>query len=245
MYVCICLPDPVRPWFRFKTSYISLLVGFILSIIFIVTLHLSKTARESRFLYYFVIGSYAFGISLILFYLARFTGPSHGENFGDHYYLVYSYFPLIFIGIFGASALGLLLAVRSFKPTDDPKKPLYFGLLFAFLIQTLYCLLFYFLDGMSNFWSLLGIPIALLISPLLYYSLFKVHLVKERYVMREYRLCSVRLHRDFYIFLLIVALFIFWIILKKCIENKVGNQATSEVFKKIEEKAIDKVEEKV
>ena len=49
----------------------------------------------------------------------------------------------------------------------------------------------------------------------------------------------------FYIFILIVALFIFWIILKKCIEKKVGNQATSEVFKKIEEKAIDKVEEKV
>ena len=98
---------------------------------------------------------------------------------------------------------------------------------------------------MSNIWYLLGIPFALLISPLLYYSLFKVHLVKERYAMREYRLCSVRLHRDFYIFLLIVALFIFWIILKKYIENKVGNQATSEVFKKIEEKAIDKVEEKV
>ena len=134
MYVCICLPDSFRPWFEFKCSILIQIICAILCIIFMVTLHLAKSARESRFLYYFVIGGYTFGISLILFYLATFVGPSHKDNYDGHYYLVYSYFPLIFIGIFGASALGLLLAVRSFKPTDDPKKPLYFGLLFAFLI---------------------------------------------------------------------------------------------------------------
>ena len=93
----------------------------------------------------------------------------------------------------------------------------------------------------ADLWYLLDVALVLLICPLLYYTLFKFHLVKEKYVMREYRLCSVRLHRDF----MILLLFFIWLIVKKCIEKKVESQATSAILKKVENKVIDKVEEKI
>ena len=115
----------------------SVIAGAVLFVVFLITLHLSKASRESKCLYYFVIGGYTFGIALILNYLAWLIA-ANTDSWGNRtklpFLVEYNYYPLIFIGIFGASALGLLLAVRSFKPTDDPKKPLYFGLLFAFLI---------------------------------------------------------------------------------------------------------------
>ena len=93
----------------------------------------------------------------------------------------------------------------------------------------------------ADLWYLLGVALVFLICPLLYHTLFKFHLVKEKYVMREYRLCSVRLHRDF----MILLLFFIWLIVKKCIEKKVDSQATSAVLKKVENKVIDKVEEEI
>ena len=121
---------------RLFINFWSVIAGAVLFVVFLITLHLSKPSRESKCLYYFVIGGYTFGMALILNYLAWLIA-ANTDSWGNRTklpFLVDNYYPLIFIGIFGASALGLLLAVRSFKPTDDPKKPLYFGLLFAFLI---------------------------------------------------------------------------------------------------------------
>ena len=113
-------------WLFFLYSFWSPGVGVVLSAIFLITLHLSKTARESRPLYYFVIGGYTFGLALILtFVQLRVEFTLRVDDF---------FVPLIFIGAFGSSAVGILIAIHKLKPTDDPKQPLYGGMWFAFLI---------------------------------------------------------------------------------------------------------------
>ena len=131
--------------------------------------------------------------------------------------------PLLIIGVFGSSAVGLLIAVYYQKSNDKASKRWMYGFLFALTTQLLYIIVVIFVGG-QTYTIVIGkktytmynatlfyyaIPVVV-IYPCLCYMMYKVHMNNEKYTEEEYRLFAIRLHFDF----MIVLLWILWQILK-------------------------------
>lgn len=99
-----------------------------------------------RPLYYFAIGGYTFGYAVIFAFCSYMLGKDDKVPEVKEAALV---IPLLIIGVFGSSAVGLLIAVYYQKSNDKASKRWMYGFLFAITTQLLYIIVVIFVGGQT------------------------------------------------------------------------------------------------